>query len=86
MQVQTHKHYDKMWAKLSRTQQLQVMAALKMLVTNQNKKQLRVHQLKGKYYPQYSLTVAEDLRVHFLKVRKNKIVLMLVGAHDQLYG
>ncbi len=57
-----------------------------MLVTNQNKKQLRVHQLKGKYYPQYSLTVAEDLRVHFLKVRKNKIVLMLVGAHDQLYG
>jgi hypothetical protein len=38
MQVQTHKHYDKMWAKLIRTQQLQVMAALKMLVINQNKK------------------------------------------------
>jgi len=47
MQVQTHKRYDAMWAKLDRKQQLQVMAALKLFVTNQNKKQLRIHQLKG---------------------------------------
>ena len=86
MQIQTHKHYDKMWAELSRSQQLQVLAALKLFATNQNKKQLRVHQLGGKYYPQYSLTAAEDLRVHFLELRKNKVVLMMVGTHDQLYG
>jgi mRNA-degrading endonuclease YafQ of YafQ-DinJ toxin-antitoxin module len=75
-----------MWAKLDRKQQLQVMAALKLFVTNQNKKQLRIHQLKGKYYPQYSICATDDLRVHFLKVKENKVVLMLVGTHDQLYG
>jgi mRNA-degrading endonuclease YafQ of YafQ-DinJ toxin-antitoxin module len=86
MQVQTHKRYDAMWAKLDRKQQLQVMAALKLFVTNQNKKQLRIHQLKGKYYPQYSISTANELRAHFLKVKENKVVLMLVGTHDQLYG
>lgn len=86
MQVQTHKYYDAMWAKLDRKQQLQVTAALKLFMTNQNKKQLRIHQLKGKYYPQFSLSTADDLRVHFLIVKKNKVVLMLVGTHDQLYG
>ena len=86
MQVQTHKRYDVMWAKLDRKQQLQVMAALKLFMTNQNIKQLRVHQLKGKYYPQYSLSAPDDLRVHFLITKKNKVVLMLVGTHDQLYS
>ena len=75
-----------MWAKLDREQQLQVMSALKLFMPNQNKKQLRIHQLTGKYYSQYFLTAAEDLRVHFLKVSKNKVILMLVGTHDQLYG
>lgn len=86
MQIETHKRYDKMWAELDRKQQLQVLAALKLFVTSQNKKQLRIHRLNGKYYPQYSLTAADDLRVHFLKVKKNRVVLMLVGTHDQLYG
>jgi len=86
MQVQTHKRYNAMWAKLDRKQQLQVLAALKLYVTNQKIKQLRVHQLKGKYYPQYSLSAADDLRVHFVKLNKNRVVLMLVGTHDQLYG
>jgi mRNA-degrading endonuclease YafQ of YafQ-DinJ toxin-antitoxin module len=86
MQAQTHKRYNAMWAKLDRKQQLQVMAALKLFMTNQNKKQLRIHQLKGKYYPQYSLSAGDDLRIHFLEIKKNKVVLMLVGTHDQLYG
>ena len=86
MQVQTHKRYDVMWAKLDRKQQLQVMVALKLFMTNQNKKDLRLHQLKGKYYPQYSISAADDLRIHFLVLKKNKVVLMLVGTHDQLYG
>jgi mRNA-degrading endonuclease RelE of RelBE toxin-antitoxin system len=86
MQVQTHKNYRKMWHRLSRSQQLQVTAALKLFITSQNKKQLRIHQLKGRHYPQYSLTAGDDLRVHFLIVKKNRVVLMLVGTHDQLYG
>jgi mRNA-degrading endonuclease YafQ of YafQ-DinJ toxin-antitoxin module len=86
MQVETHKRYDAMWAQLDRTQQLQVLTALKLFITNQNTKQLRIHQLKGKYYPQFSISAAEDLRIHFLRFKKNKVVLMMVGTHDQLYG
>jgi mRNA-degrading endonuclease YafQ of YafQ-DinJ toxin-antitoxin module len=86
MQVETHKRYDAMWTQLDRTQQLQVLTALKLFMTNQNIKQLRIHQLKGKYYPQYSVSVAEDLRIHILRLKKNKVVLMMVGTHDQLYG
>jgi len=86
MQIQTHKRYDRMWAELNRTQQIQVLAALKLFTTNQNKKDLRIHQLVGKYYPQYSLSAADDLRIHYLKVKKNNVVLMMVGTHEQLYG
>ncbi len=86
MQVETHKRYDAMWAKLERNQQLRVMAALKLFMTNQNENRLRIHQLKGKYYPQYSISAADDLRVHFLILKKNKVVLMMVGSHSQLYG
>jgi mRNA-degrading endonuclease YafQ of YafQ-DinJ toxin-antitoxin module len=86
MQVETHKRYDAMWVKLDSTQQLQILIALKVFMTNQNTKQLRIHQLKGKYYPQYSISAAEDLRIHFLRLKKNKVVLMMVGTHDQLYG
>jgi mRNA-degrading endonuclease YafQ of YafQ-DinJ toxin-antitoxin module len=86
MQVETHKRYDAMWVKLDRTQQLQILVALKLFMTNQNTKQLKIHQLKGEYYPQYSISVAEDLRIHLLRLKKNKVVLMMVGTHDQLYG
>ena len=85
MQIETHKHYDKMWAKLDRKQQLQVLASLKLFLSDQRDPQLRLHQLKGKYYPQYSLSVGGDLRVHFLKANEGRVVLMMVGTHSQLY-
>jgi mRNA-degrading endonuclease YafQ of YafQ-DinJ toxin-antitoxin module len=86
MQIRTHKHYEKMWTKLSRKQQLQVLAALKIYIEIQNVEKLRVHQLQGEYYPQYSISAGGDLRVHFLKLDNDSIVLMTVGTHSQLYG
>ncbi len=86
MQIETHKRYDKMWAKLNRKQQLQLLAALKLFMANENHQKFRVHQLKGTYYPQYSISVGGDFRVHFLKVGDNKIVLTMMGTHSQLYG
>jgi mRNA-degrading endonuclease YafQ of YafQ-DinJ toxin-antitoxin module len=86
MQIETHKRYDKMWAKLNREQQLQVLAALKLFMGNQRSQKLRIHQLKGGYYPQYSMSAGGDLRVHYLRVNDDKVVLMMVGTHSQLYG
>jgi len=85
MEINTHKHYEKMWVKLGRNQQLQVLNALKLFMSDQNNPKLRIHQLKGNYYPQYSLSAGGDLRIHFLKLNETSIVLMLVGTHAQLY-
>lgn len=85
MQIQTHKRYDKRWAKLDDKQKERVIVALKLFITNPDEPKLRLHQLKGKYYPQYSISAGGDLRVHFLKSEKS-IILMLVGTHSQLYG
>jgi mRNA-degrading endonuclease YafQ of YafQ-DinJ toxin-antitoxin module len=74
-----------MWSKLSRKQQLQVLAVLKLFLSDQADPRLRLHQLKGKYYPQYSLSAGGDLRIHFLKAGDSRIVLMMVGSHSQLY-
>lgn len=85
MQIETHKQYEKMWVKLNTKQQYQVMAALRLFVANPRNPKLRLHQLKGKYYPQYSISAGADLRVHFAQVGETRIVLMLVGTHSQLY-
>lgn len=75
-----------MWAKLSARQQVRVLVALKLFTNNQHDASLRVHQLKSKYYPQYSLSVSGDLRVHYARVSDDRVVLMMVGTHSQLYG
>jgi addiction module RelE/StbE family toxin len=86
MQIETHKQYDKVWSKLNRNQQLRVLAALKLFVIDPHHSKLRLHQLKGTYYPQYSISVGGDLRVHYVQVDAKRVVLMLVGTHSQLYG
>jgi mRNA-degrading endonuclease YafQ of YafQ-DinJ toxin-antitoxin module len=86
MQILPHKKYDKAWKKLSAGQQQKVLAALKLFLADPDNSLLRLHQLKGEYYPQYSLSVGGDTRIHFLKIDEDTIVLMLVGTHSQLYG
>ena len=85
MQIETHKRYDKLWTKLNRKQQLQVLASLKLFMTDQTNQKLRVHQLKGRYFPQYSMSAGGNLRIHYQKVDETKVVLMMVGTHAQLY-
>jgi mRNA-degrading endonuclease YafQ of YafQ-DinJ toxin-antitoxin module len=85
MQVDSHKQYDKMWAKLPKRQQLQAKACLKLFLTSPSSPNLRLHQLKGSYYPQYSISAGGDLRIHFVKIAQDHIVLMMIGSHSQLY-
>ena len=85
MQILTHRQYDKAWAKLTKQQRIKALAAVKLFVVAPNSPQLRLHQLKGGYYPQYSLSAGGDLRIHFLQQDSGTIVLMLIGTHSQLY-
>ncbi len=86
MRIETHKQYDKTWAKLNHKQQLRVLVALKLFMSDPYNSHLRLHQLKGRYYPQYSISAGGNLRVHYLAVDDNTVVLMIVGTHPQLYG
>jgi len=67
MHITTHKHYDKAWVKLNDRQKKRVLAATKLLMTNPGSPQLRLHRLRGEYYPQYSISAGGDLRIHFLR-------------------
>jgi addiction module RelE/StbE family toxin len=86
MRIKTHKQYDKAWAKLNKNQQQRALAALKLFLIDPTSPSLRPHQLKGSYYPQYSISAGGDLRIHYLQLDANTIVLMLIGTHSQLYG
>lgn len=86
MQIDTHKHFDKMWAKLSAKHRKQVLVALRLFEQDKNNPKLRLHQLKGKYYPQYSISAGGDLRIHYVVIDNNRVVLTLVGTHSQLYS
>jgi mRNA-degrading endonuclease YafQ of YafQ-DinJ toxin-antitoxin module len=86
MQIRTHRHYDKMWAKLNVKDQQRVIAAVRLYLAEPKHPKLRSHTLKGKYFPQYSISAGGDLRVHLLIDESAKaIVLMSVGTHSQLY-
>jgi addiction module RelE/StbE family toxin len=86
MRIETHKQYDKAWAKLNSGQQKRALIAIKQCLSEPNSPRLRIHQLKGEYYPQYSISAGGDLRIHYLQLDDGTIILMLIGTHSQLYG
>lgn len=85
MQIDTHKHFDNSWEKLSLKQQKQALRVIELFKDGAYLERMRIHQLKGKYYPQYSISVGGDLRIHYLQDDSDRIVLMLIGTHSQLY-
>lgn len=86
MRIETHKSYTKMWVKLAVQQQKRAIDAINMFTTGNHTPALRLHQLKGEYYPQYSISAGGDLRIHFVMQDKDKMVLLEIGTHSQLYG
>ena len=85
MQIETHKNYEKAWAKLNKKQQQKALSAIKLYITEPHNSRLRLHQLKGRYHPHYSISAGGDLRVHFMQLSDGHIVLMITGTHSQLY-
>lgn len=86
MRIETHRQYEKAWTKRTPKQRQWALAAIKMFLLEAAHPQLRLHQLKGDYYPQYTISAGGDLRIHFLRKDESTIVLMLIGTHAQLYG
>lgn len=85
MQIDFHRNYTKRWIKLTLGQQRRALAAIELFLGNPQAPQLRLHQLKGKYYPEFSISGGGDLRLHFLKSDPTTIVFTAIGTHAQLY-
>lgn len=85
MQIEFHRHYIKQWSKLTDGQRQRVEKAVRLFMQNPQAAQLRLHQLKGTYYPEYSLSAGGDLRVHILFVSGHRALFVAVGTHAQLY-
>lgn len=76
MRSLTHKQYRKAWIKLPIAKQQEALIALKLLYSDPTNPRLRLHQLKGKYFPQYSISAGGDLRIHFLRMDDDTVLLM----------
>lgn len=85
MHIKTAKSYEKAWVKLSTGQQKRVLAAIELFLRRPRHPRLRHHQLKGKLFPHYSISAGGNLRIHYLQVGKDEVMLVAVGTHAQLY-
>lgn len=87
MQIDTHKRYDKAWAKLTQRQQAKALQSLEAFANDSTLPSLRVHQLKGDVqpYPPYSISAGGDLRIYYVVIADDYVVLIAIGSHAQLY-
>ena len=62
--------------------QLKIKQKLNLLIEKPDHPSLRLHKLKGKRLNQYSISINPDLRIIFLKEKKNYILTDFI-THDQ---
>ena len=59
---------------------------LKLLELNPNHPSLRLHKLKGKFSDKYSVSITMNYRIILtFTIVKDEIVLIDVGAHNDIY-
>jgi mRNA-degrading endonuclease YafQ of YafQ-DinJ toxin-antitoxin module len=85
VEVKFHKHYDKAWDRLNARDKVKALDTIELFMDNPNDPELRLHQLKGRYYPQYSISVSGDLRIHLEYLSENMVMFIMIGTHLQLY-
>jgi len=87
MTIEYHKNFLKLFSKLQKREQEQVLAALKLFAENPFAEQLRNHPLKGQLSKFRSISAGGDIRLHYYEKDSTAVVVFVsVGSHAQLYG
>lgn len=62
-----------------------IKKTLILLKANPNHLSLKLHKLSGKYANRWSISIDRGLRITFLFEGNNRILLISIGTHDQVY-
>ena len=73
--------------KIKRNKELEKLfwEKLKILIENPFTPQLKTHKLSGKLRNLWSFSLEYDLRVLFFFAEENKVVLVDIGTHEEVY-
>ena len=63
----------------------QLEKQLKLLIKNPYDSRLKTHKLSGKLKGRFAFSIAQDMRVVFRFIGSNKILLVAIGSHNQVY-
>ena len=60
----------------------EVVEKIELFKNTTNRKQLKIHKLKGRLKNRYSFSVNYQTRIVFIYISKQQVVLLAVGDHD----
>lgn len=85
MKARYHGQFVKQWRKLPAKHQKQLLERLTLFQEAPFDRQLRNHQLRGRYKGFRSIDIAGDLRAIYRPISDDEAFFVAVGTHSQLY-
>lgn len=77
--------FIRLFNKLEYGLQEEVELKIELFKDKRNRKQLKVHKLKGRLANKYSFSVNYKVRIVFQNLSKTKVEFIVIGSHDIYY-
>lgn len=85
MNIDYAKSFDNQFRKLSELNKGLVRGTIEIFIDDPFNDSLRNHPLKKQWIGYRSISVTDDLRIHYRLIDKNTALLVAVGSHSELY-
>ena len=82
LEISATPQFRKMFSKLENSLKEEAIVKMEMLRDTKSHINLKVHKLKGKQSKHYSFSVNYKIRIVFIRLTPNEIVLTAIGDHD----
>lgn len=85
MNIDYARSFDLQYKKMQQFRKLLIRDAIELFIDDPFNKSLRNHPLKDQWVGYRSITVDDDLRIHYKELKNNSILVVAVGTHEELY-
>ena len=82
MEIDYKPTFIKQYACFERPLKDEIKEKIELFKDEKNRKQLKVHKLKGKLWRYFSFTVNYKYRIVFAYQSKSRVTLLAIGDHD----
>lgn len=86
MKIRFHRHFDKQYQKLKKSEQEKARERLILFLENPFNPVLNNHPLKGKFLDYRSINITGDLRAIYKMVGENEAIFVAIDIHSHLYS